>query len=161
MLIFRLKKQLYLLTMVLFSFLGLFLFTNNHQVMAMNNLNDENSINNELNKLYSEKEELITKISYLSVYHLDGDIELRKQLDNLDKKIEKFCQRLSAVKILSYINEQIWHYSYERNQIAIKTLSLSNRDPSIKELNVKHQQIIKKIKNLSQKHINLQYKLNN
>ncbi|WP_349401651.1 putative secreted protein, SVM family protein [Candidatus Phytoplasma solani] len=36
MLIFRLKKQLYLLPIFLFSSLGLFLITNN-QVMAMNN----------------------------------------------------------------------------------------------------------------------------
>ncbi len=161
MLIFRLKKQLYLFTMVLFSFLGLFFIINNHQVMAMNNLNDENSINNEFHKLYSEKKVLINKISHLRIYHLDGDIKLQKQLDNLDKKIKNLHQRLSIVKILNYINEQIWNYSYERNQIAIQILSRSFQDPSIQELNENHQQIIKKIKNLRQQYINLQYKLNN
>ncbi|MDV3192857.1 MAG: effector protein, partial [Sweet potato little leaf phytoplasma] len=63
-------------------------------------------------------------------------------------------------KILKSINEQIRHDSYERNQIAIQILSISYQKPAIQELMTKYQKLVIKIKNLNQKYINLQYKLN-
>lgn len=157
---FKLKTNLLFFRIVLFIGLGLFLIINNHQVIAMNNLNDENSINNEINKLYLEQKELATKISYFRIYHLDDDIKLQKQLYNLDQTIKNLHQRLFDIKLLKYINEQIWNYSYERNQIANIILSRSYQDPTIQELITNHKKLVKKIKNLNQKYINLQYKLN-
>lgn len=158
---FKLKKNLLFFKIVLFIGLGFFLITNNiHQVMAMNNLNDENSINNEINKLYLEQKELATKISYFNIYHLDDDIKLKKQLNNLDQTIKNLYQRLSDIKFLKCINEKIWDYSYERNQIANTILSRSYQDPTIQELITNHKKLVKIIKNLNQKYINLQYKLN-
>ncbi|MEZ0180191.1 SVM family protein, partial ['Camptotheca acuminata' phytoplasma] len=128
---FKLQNQFKIISICLLFFLGLFLITNNiHQVMAMNNLNDENSINNEINKLYLEQKELATKISYFDIYHLDDDIKLKKQLNNLDQTIKNLYQRLSDIKFLKCINEKIWDYSYEQNQIANTILSRSYQDPT-------------------------------
>ncbi|MDC9032295.1 SVM family protein [Columbia Basin potato purple top phytoplasma] len=156
---FQLQNQFKIISFCLFIFLGLFLITNN-SVMAMNNLNDENSINNEINKLYLERKNLATKISYFHIHHLDDDVNLQKELHNLDQTIKNLYQRLSDVNNLKYINEKIWDYSYERNQVAIKILSRSYQDPTIQELITNHQELVKRIKNLNQKYINLQYKLN-
>ncbi|QKX95732.1 SVM family protein [Candidatus Phytoplasma asteris] len=156
---FQLQNQFKIISFCLFIFLGLFLITNN-SVMAMNNLNDENSINNEINKLYWERKNLATKISYFHIHHLDDDINLQKELHNLDQTIKNLYQRLSDVNNLKYINEKIWDYSYERNQVAIKILSRSYQDPTMQELITNHQELVKIIKNLNQKYINLQYKLN-
>nr|ABU55732.1 hypothetical protein precursor [Malaysian periwinkle yellows phytoplasma] len=155
----QLQNQFKIISFCLFIFLGLFLITNN-SVMAMNNLNDENSINNEINKLYWERKNLVTKISYFHIHHLDDDINLQKELHNLDQTIKNLYQRLSDVNNLKYINEKIWDYSYERNQVAIKILSRSYQDPKMQELITNHQELVKIIKNLNQKYINLQYKLN-
>ncbi|PQP79250.1 effector protein [Candidatus Phytoplasma phoenicium] len=156
---FKLQNQFKIISIYLFIFLGLFLITNN-SVMAMNNLNDENSINNEINKLYWERKNLATKISYFHIHHLDDDINLQKELHNLDQTIKNLYQRLSDVNNLKYINKKIWDYSYERNQVAIKILSRSYQDPTMQELIKNHQELVKIIKNLNQKYINLQYKLN-
>ncbi|MGL9687991.1 MAG: SVM family protein, partial [Candidatus Phytoplasma sp. TWB_XP] len=120
---FKLKTNLLFFRIVLFIGLGFFLIINNHQVMAMNNLNDENSINNEINKLYLERKELAAKISYFDIYHLDDDIKLKTKLHNLDQTIKNLYQRLADVKNLKCINEKIWDYSYEQNQIANTILS--------------------------------------
>ncbi|PEH36335.1 SVM family protein [New Jersey aster yellows phytoplasma] len=58
---FKFKNQFKRITICLFIFLGLFLI-NCYPVMAINNLNDENSINNEINKLYLEQKELSKKL---------------------------------------------------------------------------------------------------
>ncbi|KOR75265.1 hypothetical protein CPX_001768 [Candidatus Phytoplasma pruni] len=50
----KLKKQFKIIYLCLITFIGL-LFINNNKVIAMNNLNDENSINNEINKIYLER----------------------------------------------------------------------------------------------------------
>lgn len=157
---FKLKTNLLFFRIVLFIGLGFFLIINNHQVIAMNNLNDENSINNEINKLYLERKELATKISYFHIYHLDDDIKLQKQLHNLDQTIKNLYQRLADIKNLKCINEKIWDYSYERNQIANTILNRSYQEPTIQELITNHKKLVKIIKNLNQKYINLQYKLN-
>uniref|UniRef100_UPI001EE726F4 SVM family protein n=1 Tax=Chrysanthemum yellows phytoplasma TaxID=238674 RepID=UPI001EE726F4 len=88
---FKLQNQFKIINICLFIFLGLFLITNN-SVMAMNNLNDENSINNEINKLYWERKNLATKISYFHIHHLDDDINLQKELHNLDQIIKNLYQ---------------------------------------------------------------------
>ncbi|MCQ9618825.1 MAG: SVM family protein [Candidatus Phytoplasma pruni] len=155
----KLKNQLNIIYLCLITFISL-LFIFNNKVMAMNNLNDENSINNEINKLYLERKELTTKIKYFRIYHLDDDIKLQKKLNNLDQTIKNLYQMRSDVNILKYINEQIWHYSYERNQVVNKIFSYSYQDPTIQELNLSYQELIQKIQNLQQKYINLQYKLN-
>ncbi|MDO7983803.1 MAG: SVM family protein [Pigeon pea little leaf phytoplasma] len=158
---FKLQNQFKIISICLFIFLGLLFTMNNNQVMAMNNLNDENYINNEINKLYLERKALATKISYFRIHSLDDDVKLQKQLNDLDQTIKNLYQRIYDIKLLKSINEQIWHNSYERNQIAIQILSSSYQNPTIQELMTKHQKLVIKIKNLSQKHINLQYKLNN
>ncbi|MCQ9618875.1 MAG: SVM family protein [Candidatus Phytoplasma pruni] len=155
----KLKKQFKIIYLCLITFIGL-LFINNNKVIAMNNLNDENSINNEINKIYLERKKIATQISYFHIYHLEDDVELQKKLNNLDQTIKNLYQRRSDVNILKYINEQIWHYSYERNQIVNKIFSYSYQDPTIQELNLSYQELIQKIQNLQQKYINLQYKLN-
>ncbi|MDV3143850.1 MAG: SVM family protein [Sweet potato little leaf phytoplasma] len=157
---FKLQNQFKIISICLFLFLGLLFTMHNNQVMAMNNLNDENSINNEINKLYLERKELATKISYFRIHHLDDDVKLQKQLNALDQIIKNLYQRIYDIKLLKSINEQIWHDSYERNQIAIQILSISYQNPAIQELMTKHQKLVIKIKNLKQKYINLQYKLN-
>ncbi|MDV3142097.1 MAG: SVM family protein [Candidatus Phytoplasma australasiaticum] len=157
---FKLQNQFKIISICLFIFLGLLFTMNNNQVMAMNNLNDENYINNEINKLYLERKELATKISYFLIHHLDDDVKLQKQLNDLDQRIKNLYQRIYDIKLLKSINEQIWHDSYERNQIAIQILSISYQNPAIQELMTKHQKLVIKINNLNQKYINLQYKLN-
>ncbi|MDO7987333.1 MAG: SVM family protein [Sweet potato little leaf phytoplasma] len=157
---FKLQNQFKIISIYLFIFLGLLFTMNNNQVMAMNNLNDENYINNEINKLYLERKELATKISYFLIYRLDDDVKLQKQLNDLDQIIKNLYQRIYDIKILKSINEQIRHDSYERNQIAIQILSISYQKPAIQELMTKYQKLVIKIKNLNQKYINLQYKLN-
>ncbi|MDV3193389.1 MAG: SVM family protein [Sweet potato little leaf phytoplasma] len=157
---FKLQNQFKIISICLFIFLGLLFTMNNNQVMAMNNLNDENYINNEINKLYLERKELATKISYFLIYRLDDDVKLQKQLNDLDQIIKNLYQRIYDIKILKSINEQIRHDSYERNQIAIQILSISYQKPAIQELMTKYQKLVIKIKNLNQKYINLQYKLN-
>ncbi|MDV3198037.1 MAG: SVM family protein [Vigna little leaf phytoplasma] len=157
---FKLQNKFKIINFCLLIFLGLLFKMNHNQVMAMNNLNNENYINNKINKLYLERKELATKISYFRIHHLDDDVQLQKQLNNLDQKMKKLYQRICDIKNLNYINEQIWHYSYERNQIANKILSISYQNPIIQELITNHQTLIIKIKNLNQKYINLQYKLN-
>ncbi|WP_349401856.1 putative membrane protein, SVM family protein [Candidatus Phytoplasma solani] len=153
---FKVKKQLHLFKIVLFICLGLLFVINNNQVMAMDNynLNDQNSINNEIYQLSLKKENLFNKI-----LHCDK-INLKQQLKILDQAIKKLYQRLSVVNTLKYINEKIWRYSYERNQVAIKILSRTYQDTTIEELNNEYQEIIQKINNLRQKYVNLQYKLN-
>ncbi|EMR14767.1 MULTISPECIES: SVM family protein [Candidatus Phytoplasma] len=157
---FKLQNQFKIISIYLFIFLGLLFTMNNNQVMAINNLNDENYINNEINKLYLERKELATKISYFLIHHLDDDVKLQKKLNDLDQIIKNLYQRIYDIKILKSINEQIWHDSYERNQIAIQILSISYQNPAIQELMTKYQKLVIKIKNLNQKYINLQYKLN-
>ncbi|MDV3147618.1 MAG: SVM family protein [Sweet potato little leaf phytoplasma] len=157
---FKLQNQFKIISIYLFIFLGLLFTMNNNQVMAMNNLNDENYINNEINKLYLERKELATKISYFLIYRLDDDVKIQKQLNDLDQIIKNLYQRIYDIKILKSINEQIRHDSYERNQIAIQILSISYQKPAIQELMTKYQKLVIKIKNLNQKYINLQYKLN-
>ncbi|MDV3167255.1 MAG: SVM family protein [Vigna little leaf phytoplasma] len=159
-LMFKLQNKFKIINFYLFIFLGLLFTMNHNQVMAMNNLNNENYINNEINKLYLERKELATKISYFRIHHLDDDVKLQKQLNNLDQQMKKLYQRICDIKNLNYINEQIWRYSYERNQIANKILSISYQNPIIQELITNHQKLMIKIKNLNQKYINLQYKLN-
>ncbi|MDV3166193.1 MAG: SVM family protein ['Waltheria sp.' little leaf phytoplasma] len=148
------------LIICLFIFLGLLFKINNNQVMAMNDLNDENYINNKINKLYLERKELATKISYFRIHSLDDDVKLQKQLHDLDQTIKNLYQRICDIKLLNYINEQNWHYSYDRNQIANQILSSSYQNPATQELITKHQKLMLKIKNLNQKYINLKYKLN-
>ncbi|PWV43940.1 MAG: hypothetical protein DF280_01490 ['Brassica napus' phytoplasma] len=58
---FKFQNQFKIINICLFIFLGLFLITNN-SVMAMNNLNDENSINNEINKLYWERKNYLKNL---------------------------------------------------------------------------------------------------
>ncbi|MDV3197827.1 MAG: SVM family protein [Candidatus Phytoplasma australasiaticum] len=157
---FKLQNQFKIISIYLFIFLGLLFTMNNNLVMAMNNLNDENYINNEINKLYLERKELATKISYFLIYRLDDDVKLQKQLNDLDQIIKNLYQRIYDIKILKSINEQIRHDSYERNQIAIQILSISYQKPAIQELMTKYQKLVIKIKNLNKKYINLQYKLN-
>ncbi|MDV3169206.1 MAG: SVM family protein [Candidatus Phytoplasma australasiaticum] len=70
---FKLQNQFKIISICLFIFLGLLFKMNNNQVMAMNNLNDENYINNEINKLYLERKELATKISYFLIHHLNDE----------------------------------------------------------------------------------------
>ncbi|PWV43939.1 MAG: hypothetical protein DF280_01485 ['Brassica napus' phytoplasma] len=106
------------------------------------------------------KKKLSKKLKKIHIYHLSGDIKLKKELHNLDQIIKNLYQRLSDVNNLKYINEKIWDYSYERNQVAIKILSRSYQDPTMQELITNHQELVKIIKNLNQKYINLQYKLN-
>ncbi|TKA87953.1 MAG: putative secreted protein, SAP42-like [Candidatus Phytoplasma asteris] len=156
----KLQKKIQIIYLCLITFIGILFILNDNQVMAMNNLNDENTINKEINKLYLERKELTKQIKYFDIYHLDDNIKLQKQLHNLDQTIKNLYQRLSDIKLLKYINEQIWNYSYERNQIANTILSRSYQDPTIQELIANHQKLVKKINNLSQKYINLQFKLN-
>ncbi|WP_349401798.1 putative secreted protein, SVM family protein [Candidatus Phytoplasma solani] len=158
---FKVKKQLFLFKIVLLVCLGLFLITNIHQVMAMDNynLNDQNAINNKIYQLSLKKENLSKKILHCDKLNLNT-MNLKQQLKILDQTIEKLYQRLSVINTLKYINEKIWRYSYERNQVAIKILSRTYQDTTIEELNNKYQEIIQKINNLREKYINLQYKLN-
>ncbi|CAM11812.1 hypothetical protein PA0478 [Candidatus Phytoplasma australiense] len=154
----KLKNKFKIISVCLFTFLGL-LFINNN-VMAMNNLSDENSINNEINELFLEQQTLTAKISYFRIHHLDDDVQLQEQLNNLNQIIKNLYQRLYDIKFLNYINEQMSRYSYERNQIANKILSRPYQDPEMQELISNHKKLVIKIKNLRQKYINLQYKLN-
>ncbi|MGL9687385.1 MAG: SVM family protein, partial [Candidatus Phytoplasma sp. TWB_XP] len=85
---------------------------------------------------------------------------LKTKLHNLDQTIKNLYQRLADVKNLKCINEKIWDYSYEQNQIANTILSRPYQDPTIQELITNHKKLVKIIKNLNQKYINLQYKLN-
>ncbi|WP_051085533.1 SVM family protein [Candidatus Phytoplasma australiense] len=151
----KLKNKLHLLPFFLISCLGLLFVINNNQVMAMNNLNDENYINNEINKLYSKRKELATKISYFRTYHLDDDVTLQKQLNDLDQIIKNLYQRIYDIKLLKSINEKIWDYSLERNQIANQILSSSNQNPAIQEMIAKHQKLVIKIQDLDKKYTKL------
>ncbi|XXP77403.1 MAG: SVM family protein [Lettuce witches'-broom phytoplasma] len=160
---FKSKNQFNIIYLCLIAFLGLLFIFNTHQIMAMNNYNltDSNSINNKINELYLERKNLATKISYLLIYDVDVT-KFQQQLYNLVQIIQNLYQRLSIVNTLKDINNQIWKFSYERNQIAIKILScsFSHQNETIEELNYNHQKIVQKINNLRQKYINLQYKLN-
>ncbi|QKX95572.1 SVM family protein [Candidatus Phytoplasma asteris] len=150
----KIKHHLLFLNIFLFIVLGLFLITNHYQVMAANDLNDEYSINNEINKLCSEKNLLAIKISYLQKYDLETKI-YQKKLNILNQKIQNLSQRLSNIKVLNFTNEKIWDYSYERNQVVIKSFE----HPEIQEFREDHRKLIEKINNLQQKYINLKYKL--
>ncbi|MDV3167733.1 MAG: SVM family protein [Candidatus Phytoplasma australasiaticum] len=158
---FKLQNQFKIISICLFLFLGLLFTMHNNQVMAMNNLNDENSINNEINKLYLERKELATKISYFRIHHLDDDVKLQKQFKDLEQKIKNLYQRIYDIKLLNCINEQIWHDSDEKKQIANQILSSYYQNPAtIQELMTKHQKLGIKIHNLREQYTNLQYKLN-
>uniref|UniRef100_UPI0003803B9C SVM family protein n=1 Tax=Vaccinium witches'-broom phytoplasma TaxID=85642 RepID=UPI0003803B9C len=106
----KLQKKIKIIYLCLITFIGILFILNDNQVMAMNNLNDENTINKEINKLYLERKELTKQIKYFDIYHLDDNIKLQKQLHNLDQTIKNLYQRLSDIKLLKYINEQIWNY---------------------------------------------------
>ncbi|QTX02925.1 putative secreted protein, SAP45-like [Candidatus Phytoplasma luffae] len=157
----QVKNKLHLLPFFLMSCLGLFILITINPVMAMNdnNLNYQNSINNEINELLLKKQKISKKISHCNKLDLNT-INLKQQLKILDQTILNLYQRLADINVLKYINEKIWHYSYERNQVAIKYLSKTYQNTTAEELNNKHQEIIQKIKKLSQKYCDLQYKLN-
>ncbi|MDO8064293.1 SVM family protein [Candidatus Phytoplasma bonamiae] len=160
---FKLQNKFKIIDIFLFTFLGLLFIISNNKVIATNNLNDlndENSINIEIDKLYLERKKLTTKIAYFCIHHLDDDVTLQKQLNNLDQKIQNLYQRICNIKNLNYINTQIWHYSYERNQIANKILSNSCQNPELQTLITNYPKLVQKIKNLEKKYIDLQFKLN-
>ncbi|MEK0311180.1 hypothetical protein OC715_02430, partial ['Bituminaria bituminosa' little leaf phytoplasma] len=46
--------------------------------------------------------------------------------NDLDQTIKNLYQRIYDIKLLKSINEQIWHNSYERNQIAIQILNVDS-----------------------------------
>ncbi|MDV3144251.1 MAG: hypothetical protein Q8744_01575 [Sweet potato little leaf phytoplasma] len=88
---------------------------------------------------------------------------LIRQSKDLDQNMTDLYKRIAHLNALNCINQKIWQYSYERNQIAIKIFSLSGlyQDTTmIEELNKKHQEIIQKIQNLNQKYFHLQNELN-
>ncbi|ABC65397.1 SVM family protein [Candidatus Phytoplasma asteris] len=81
MLIFRLKKQLYLLIIVLFTFLGLFFITNNHQVMAMEKNKPLQTIYNIETKNVRINPNKPIKISY---YVKDKNLSLEDMAKNIN-----------------------------------------------------------------------------
>ncbi|MFB0638175.1 SVM family protein [Candidatus Phytoplasma solani] len=93
MLIFRLKKQLFLLPIVLFTFLGLFLIDNN-QVMAMNQNDSESSGSNPVNynlNIETKINELKLKIqeSALKKTQIDKDLNKLKKEDPERERLVK------------------------------------------------------------------------
>ncbi len=115
MLILRLKKQLYLLTIVLFIFLGLFLFTNNNQVMAMDNKKNyiknkktPTDIKNELFNLLTNKKELEDKIHYLrnkkQVNRSERNIVLKLEIEHneIKSKISEIYKNNSKISKVTF-----------------------------------------------------------
>ncbi|QKX95099.1 SVM family protein [Candidatus Phytoplasma asteris] len=115
MLIFRLKKQLYLLPIALFIYLGLFLFTNHHQVMAMDNKkhyikNKKTStdIKKELFNLLTNKKELEDKIHYfrnkkqVNLYERDIVLKLEIEHNELKSKISEIYKNNSKMSKVTF-----------------------------------------------------------
>ncbi|RMI87787.1 SVM family protein [Candidatus Phytoplasma solani] len=114
MLIFRLKKQLFLLPIVLFTFLGLFLIDNN-QVMAMENekhyiKNKKKStdIKNELFNLLKNKKELEDKIhdfrnkKQVNCYERDIALKLEIEHNELNSKISEIYKKISKMSKVTF-----------------------------------------------------------
>ncbi|MBS2126297.1 SVM family protein ['Fragaria x ananassa' phyllody phytoplasma] len=166
---FEFKNKFKMIYICLIIFIGFIFILNNHQVMAMNdynNLTDSNLIENKIYELDLEINKLVTKVDFLSIY--DVDITgLQQQLYNLDQKIKILYQKLSIVNTLKDIKKQIYNFSCKKKQIDINNLScgcLLHPNKTIEEINNEHQEnklTNKKINNLRQIYINLQYKLNN
>ncbi|MDV3143890.1 MAG: SVM family protein [Candidatus Phytoplasma australasiaticum] len=158
------RNKLYFLLLFLVGYLGLFLLINIHPVMAMDgyNPNDPHSIKNEILKISSKREKISKKILHFNKLNLNP-YNLIRQSKDLDQNMTDLYKRIANLNALNCINQKIWQYSYERNQIAIKILSLSGLyqgTTMIEELNKKHQEIIQKIQNLNQKYFHLQNELN-
>ncbi|ABC65411.1 hypothetical protein AYWB_294 [Aster yellows witches'-broom phytoplasma AYWB] len=163
---FEFKKQCKIIYFFLIIFLGISFIFSNNRVMAMNNnevrnINDlsieeiKNNIKNKIDEILSQIKKLSDEILQYDRLNLNT-MNLKKKLKYLDIKIKKFYIQIGLCNTLIEINQQIWDFSYKRQQLIIKINSPDKEHFDIEnckqitikviKLQNKQKELIKKLK---------------